>query len=71
MLKITKPNGVSIYLPPLSIVSIEEAGASSRWHGIHAYVKLSNGETVECRETAHKISSDLGKLMLTDEEAKS
>ncbi|PTT21851.1 hypothetical protein DBR12_05375 [Acidovorax sp. HMWF029] len=57
MIRLIDINGLTHYLAPQSIASIVEAGASSQWHGIRAYVRTTNGKTIEARETADQIAT--------------
>jgi hypothetical protein len=55
MIKVTNIEGHAVYFAPDAIAQITEAGASSQWHGIRAYVKTFDGKTIEARETAREI----------------
>lgn len=55
MIALHDTEGRAIYLAPAAIAQINEAGASSQWHGIRAYVKTFDGKTLEVRETAREI----------------
>ncbi len=57
MIRLTDINGQTHYLAPETIARITEAGASSQWHGIRAFVRTSEGRTIEARETADEIGS--------------
>lgn len=59
MIKITDINGRSHFLSPNDIARITEAGVSSQWHGISAFVKTMDGCTIEARETAVEIAAKL------------
>lgn len=61
MIKLTSPKGTTQYVAPSAIALITEAGNSSQWHGIRAYVKLFDGKTIECSETADEIALQIGK----------
>ncbi|WP_422847593.1 hypothetical protein ACOYR4_18430 [Acidovorax sp. M14] len=56
MIRLIDINGLTHYIAPQSIAKIIEAGTSSQWHGIRAYVRTTNGETIEARETADQIA---------------
>lgn len=56
MIKLTDTSGAAIYLSPAAIASIQEAGTSSQWHGIRAYVQTFSGKTYEVQQTAEEIS---------------
>ena len=55
MIRVTDRNGLTHLLAPAAIARITEAGASSQWHGIRAYVKTFDGATIETQETALEI----------------
>ncbi len=38
-----------------NIARITEAGTSCQWHGIRSYVRLFDGDTLECSETVDHI----------------
>lgn len=59
MITLTGINGNKHYLAPSSVASVTEAGASSQWHGIRAYVKTFDGQTIEVREEASDIAREL------------
>lgn len=41
MIRLTERNGQIHYVAPQNIARVSEAGVSSRWHGIRAYVRTS------------------------------
>lgn len=43
------------YVNPENIARITEASASSQWHGIRTFVKLFDGETLECSEGINEV----------------
>ena len=57
MIRLIDINGLTHYLAPQSIASIVEAGTSSQWHGIRAYVRTTNGKTIEAREAVDQIAT--------------
>lgn len=57
MIKLTDREGRSHYLAPDNIARITEAGASSQWHGIRAFVKTHDGVTLEVQESADQIAA--------------
>lgn len=57
MIKLTDTNGATVYLAPAAIASIQEAGASSQWHGIRAYVRTFDHRTYEVQQTAAEINA--------------
>ncbi len=61
MIELSAIDGRKIYLAPAAIAEITEAGASSQWHGIRAYVRTFDGRTLEVRETASEIAQSASK----------
>ena len=61
MIVLNNTYGNKVYLAPSAIAEILEAGASSQWYGIRAYVRTFDGRTIEVRETAAEIVAMLGK----------
>ena len=59
MIKLSDSNGQTVYLAPAAIASIQEAGASSQWHGIRAFVKTFDGRTIEAQQTAELIAQQV------------
>jgi hypothetical protein len=57
MIEVTLVSGKRIVIPRASIVYVEEAGASSQWHGIKSYIHLITGKVIECQETYSKIAA--------------
>lgn len=57
MIQLSDLNGQTLLLHPDAIAQVTEAGASSKWHGIQAYVKTFDGRTLEVRETWALINS--------------
>jgi hypothetical protein len=55
-------NGRKVYINPAEIVSIDEAGASSNWHGIRTVITLSNKRVIEAQDSFGTIIK-----MVTDE----
>ena len=63
MIRVIDVNGRSHYLAPQTIAHITEAGTSSQWHGIRAYVRTSDGQTIEATETADQIAALLTNVL--------
>ena len=62
MIRLHNPSrGTVQYVSPRAIARVIEAGASSQWHGIRAYVKTFDGATLECSETAHEINAAIAQ----------
>ncbi|MFY3603303.1 hypothetical protein ACOTHZ_11295 [Achromobacter xylosoxidans] len=59
MIKLTDSRGAAIYLAPNAIASIQQAGASSAWHGIRAYVRTFCGEIYEVQQDASEINAEV------------
>ena len=57
MIKLTTPEGRTVYLSPKAIAYVQEAGASSHWHGIRSYIKCFDGKTIDCEETAEQVNA--------------
>ena len=57
MIKVTDSRGAAIYLAPDAIASIQQAGASSAWHGVRAYVRTFCGKTYEVQQDASEINA--------------
>lgn len=57
MIRLTDFNGQSHFLATQNIARITEAGASSKWHGIRAYVRTTDGKTIEVSNTADEIAT--------------
>ncbi|AUT49240.1 hypothetical protein [Achromobacter sp. AONIH1] len=57
MIKLTDSRGVAIYLAADAIASIQQAGPSSAWHGIRAYVRTFDGRTYEVQQDASEINA--------------
>ncbi|WP_028686481.1 hypothetical protein [Pseudomonas fulva] len=60
MIKLTSTNGNNHYLAPAAIARVSEASASSQWNGICAIVHTFDGQTLEVRERATDIASQIG-----------
>lgn len=56
MIKLTTPRGDTVYLAVAAIAEIHEASASSRWHGIRAYVMTVDGRTIGAQEDVRQIA---------------
>lgn len=57
MIRLTDFNGQSHFLATQNIARITEAGASGQWHGIRAYVRTTDGKTIEVSNTADEIAN--------------
>jgi len=60
VIQLTSTNGNTHYLAPAAIARVSEASASSQWHGICAIVQTFDGQTLEVRERATDIASQVG-----------
>ena len=56
MIALTDIDGRSVHLHPDAIASVTEAGASSQWHGVKAYVRTFDGKTIEAQQSASEIA---------------
>lgn len=61
MIRLTERDGQAHYLAPQNIARVTEAGVSSRWHGIRAYVRTYDGVTIEASEEAEHIAALISK----------
>lgn len=59
MIQLSNSEGQSVLLHPDAIAQVTEAGASSQWHGIRAYIKTFDGRTLEVRDSVTEIRSKL------------
>ncbi len=59
MIELNNTYGQKVFLAPSAIAEVLEAGASSQWHGIRAYVRTFDGRTIEVQESA----SDIARLL--------
>ena len=50
MIALTNIDGRTVYVAAVHVSRIDEAGASSQWHGVRCFVRLHDGTTIECRE---------------------
>jgi hypothetical protein len=55
MIELKDHRGNDRYFAPGAIAEIQEASASSQWHGIHAIVRTFDGQTVEVRNAASEV----------------
>lgn len=60
MITLTDINRRAHYLSPSSIARVQEAGASSQWHGVCAFVHTFDGQVLEVRERADEIARQVG-----------
>ncbi len=56
MIELNTSAGQQIFLSPSAIAQIREAGTSSQWHGIRAFIKTFDGQTIEVTETAPEVA---------------
>ncbi|WP_175649469.1 hypothetical protein [Pseudomonas sp. Marseille-P9899] len=55
MITLTDNNGLKRYLAPDAIARVDEACASSQWHGICAIVRMFDGQVLEVRQRADDV----------------
>jgi uncharacterized protein YlzI (FlbEa/FlbD family) len=60
MIELNNTYGQKVFLAPSAIAEILEAGTSSQWHGIRAYVRTFDGRTIEVKESAQEIADKMG-----------
>ena len=65
MIRLTERDGQAHYLAPQNIARVTEAGVSSRWHGIRAYVRTYDGVTIEACEEAGHIAALISESAMT------
>ena len=56
MIEVNDTYGRKVFLAPSAVSEVIEAGASSQWHGIKAYIRTFDGRTIEVRESASEIA---------------
>lgn len=56
MIKLTDINSLTHHVAAENICRISETGPSSQWHGIRSIVKLFDGQTIECQESAQTVA---------------
>lgn len=59
MITLTDINRRQHHLAPSAIARVQEAGCSSQWHGICAFVHTFDGQVLEVRERADEIARQL------------
>ncbi len=62
MIEVTDRNGRTHLLNPDGIVRVEEAGASSQWHGFRCHIKTTDGAIIECQQTIQEVRGRLQEL---------
>ncbi|PYG79854.1 MULTISPECIES: hypothetical protein [unclassified Pseudomonas] len=55
MITLTDINGLKRYLAPAAIARVDEACASSQWHGICAIVRMFDGQVLGVKQRADDI----------------
>lgn len=60
MINLTDSKGRDHFVAPSAIARVQEASASSQWHGICATVHTFDGQVLEVRERAADIASQVG-----------
>jgi hypothetical protein len=61
VIRVTDIDGCAHFLAAARVAHVQEARASSRWHGIHAFVKTVDGQMLEVREEATEIAAAVAK----------
>lgn len=59
MITVTDTKGQKHHLALDAIAKVSEASLSSRWHGIHAYIKTFNGDELGVREDAQQVLAQI------------
>lgn len=57
MFKLTDGSGRNVYVAANNVARINEACASSQWHGIKSVVHLFDGGTIDCQQDAATVAS--------------
>lgn len=57
MIELHDANGRARFVAAEAIASVAEAGNSSQWHGIRSFVKLFDGEVIECSKPAADVAA--------------
>ncbi|OLS61877.1 hypothetical protein [Pseudomonas putida] len=55
MITLTNSNGLKTHLAAEAIARVDEAGASSKWHGICAIVRTFDGQVLEVKQRADDV----------------
>lgn len=64
MLKLTDINGTTRYVAAENVARIDQAGASSQWHGIKSFVRTYDGCVIECQQDADAVARMVEAEML-------
>lgn len=59
MITVTDTKGQKHHLAPDAIAKVSEASLSSRWHGIHAYIKTFDGDELGVREESEQVLAQI------------
>lgn len=59
MLTLFDASGQRLLLHKDAVAQVTEAGPSSQWHGIRAFIKTFDGRTLEVRESITEIADML------------
>ena len=59
MIMVTDTKGQKHHLALDAIAKVSEAPLSSRWHGIHSYIKTFDGDELGVREDAEQVLAQM------------
>ena len=59
MITVTDTKGQKHHLALEAIARVSEASLSSRWHGIHTYIKTFDGDELGVREEAEQVLAQI------------
>jgi hypothetical protein len=61
VIEVNDTYGRKVFLAASAVAEVIEAGVSSQWHGVKAYIRTFDGRTIEVRESASDIARMLRK----------
>ena len=67
MLKLTDINGRAVFVAPSNVARINEADASSKWHGVRSIVRLFDGAVIECQQDASEVAALIERKALPND----
>lgn len=66
LVEVRDHNGSRVTFNKESVISVQEAGPSSSWHGIHSLIRLVDGRLIECQDTYSQVQAKLNQSFLTE-----
>ncbi len=61
MIEVTNTYGQRVLLAKGAIAELIDSGASSKWHGINAYIRTFDGRTIEIKDTVESVMRSMNK----------